>query len=82
MAADAPPAPYNTVTGFIADMRQTVSDSSARVVDKAEELLSKLDLGGVSRGDTHADDGALGVNATNQVAARIAKFIPPIQNPI
>lgn len=76
LAADAPPAPHGVVTGFIVDMRQTVSDSSARMVDKAEELLSKLDLDGVSGSDTHADDGALGVDATDQVAARIAKFIP------
>src|SRR5690348_7357820 len=76
LVADAPPAPHGAVTGFIVDMRQTVSDSSARVVDAAEQLLSKLELGGGSAGDMRPGIGALAVRGTDQVAARIAKFIP------
>ena len=76
LAADAPPAPHSAVTGFIVDMRQTVSDSSARVVDAAEQLLSKLELGGGSAGDIRPGIGALAVRGTDQVAARIAKFVP------
>src|SRR5579883_1437156 len=69
-AADAPPAPHSAVTGFIVDMRQTVSNSSARVVDAAEQLLSKLELDGGS------DTDVLAATATDPVVARIAKFIP------
>src|SRR5690348_4474111 len=76
LAADVPPAPHSAVTGFIVDMRQTVSDSSARVVDKAEELLSKLDLGGGSAGDMRPDTDVLAVKETDPVATRIAKIIP------
>lgn len=76
LAADAPPASHSAVTGFIVDMRQTVSDSSARVVDEAEQLLSKLELGGGSAADRRPDTGMLAVRGTDPVAARIAKFIP------
>lgn len=75
-AADAAPAPHSAITGFIVDMRQTVSDSSARVVDTAEQLLSKLELGGDSDSDMRSGSGTLTVKGTDQVAARIAKFIP------
>ncbi|MGH6995094.1 MAG: hypothetical protein ACREES_05325, partial [Stellaceae bacterium] len=70
MAADASPAPHSAITGFIVDMRQTVSDSSARVVDTAEQLLSKLELGGDSDSDMRSGGGARAVRGTDQVAAR------------
>jgi|SRR5579872_44047 len=76
LAADAPPPPHSAITGFIADMRQTVSDSSARVVDTAEQLLSKLELGSDSDSDMRGGVGVLAVKGTDQVAARIAKIIP------
>jgi len=76
LAADAAPALHSAITGFIVDMRQTVSNSSARVVDTAAQLLSKLELDGGLGGATRPDDDVLGVTATDPVAARIAKFIP------
>ena len=76
LAEEALPVPHSAVTGFIADMRQTVSDSSARVVDEATQLLSKLELGGGSAGDLRPGIGVLAAKATDRVATRIAKIIP------
>ena len=76
LAADTAPAPHSAITGFIVDMRQTVSNSGARVVDTAEQLLSKLELGGVADSDMHSGGDVLAVKGTDQVATRIAKFIP------
>lgn len=76
LAADASPAPHSAITGFIVDMRQTVSNSSERVIDTAEQFLTKLELGGVSDGDMRSGSNVLALKGTDQVATRIAKFIP------
>lgn len=76
LAGDEPPASHGAVTGFIVGMRQSVSESGARVLDEAEQLLSKLDLGSGSAGDLRQGISTLALEATDHVAARIAKFIP------
>ena len=76
LAADASPAPHSAITGFIVDMRQTVSNSGARVVDTAEQLLSKLELDGGGDSDMRSGSDVLAVKRRDQIAARIAKFIP------
>jgi len=76
LAGDEPPATHGTVTGFIVGMRQSVSESGAHVLDEAEQLLSKLDLGSGSAGDLRQGISTLALEATDHVATRIAKFIP------
>ncbi|HYL34015.1 MAG TPA: hypothetical protein VEU53_12815 [Stellaceae bacterium] len=76
LAGDELPAVHGTVTGFIAGMRQSVSESGASALDEAEQLLSKLDLGAGSAGDLRQGIGTLALEATNHVATRIAKIIP------
>src|SRR5215469_2855374 len=76
LAGDESPATHGSVTGFIVGMRQSVSESGARVLDEAKQLLSKLDLGADSAGDLRQGISALALDATDHVATRIAKIIP------
>ncbi|MGH6968178.1 MAG: hypothetical protein ACREEN_03620 [Stellaceae bacterium] len=74
--AGEPPATHSAIADLIVGLRQSVSASGARVLDEAEQWLSKLELGGGSAGDLRPGIGVLALEATGHVAARIAKIIP------
>src|SRR5487761_220309 len=76
LAGDAPPQPHGTVTAFIVGLRQTASESSARVLGAAEQLLSKLEIGTGAIGDLRPGISALALQATGHAAVRVARIVP------
>jgi hypothetical protein len=76
LAGEAPPQPHGTVAAFIVGLRQTVSESSARVLDEAAQWLGKLELGTGTIGDLRPGISALALQATGHAAVRVARIVP------
>lgn len=67
LAGDQPLQPHGTVTGFIVGLRQTVSESGARVLDEAAQWLAKFEFA-APKGDLRPGSHALALQTTGHDA--------------
>lgn len=75
LASDASPPRHDAVTAFIVGLRQTVTDSSARVLTEAAHWLSQLELGAGPIGDLRPGISALALAAPDHAAIPVARVI-------
>jgi hypothetical protein len=76
LAGAQPPRPQGTVVAFIVGLRQTVTDSSARVLDEAAHWLRRLELGTGPIGDLRPGINALALAAPGRAIIPVASVIP------
>ncbi|MDE2165219.1 MAG: hypothetical protein KGJ66_02630 [Alphaproteobacteria bacterium] len=76
LANDAPPPRHGAVIAFIVGLRQSVTDSSARVLDEAAHWLGQLELGVGSIGELRPGISALALATPDHAMIPVARVVP------